>query len=119
MEVLEMAVTQISYCGIDCMQCPALRATVNNDDVLREKAAKMFSTGKILLKKEDINCYGCHSDYRCTKLCMPCKIRACADMKDLGTCAECDNYPCDKINEFSPVGTDRRSRLDSIIPWRR
>jgi len=111
---------QIAFCGIDCCECPAFRATLANDDNLREQAARMFSYGKILLRKEDINCYGCHSNYRLTKLCMNCRIRACAEYKEvIQTCAECENYPCPKINEFCPQGSAPRERLDSIIPWRR
>jgi len=109
---------QIAYCGIDCMQCPALKATLDNDDDLREKVAKMFSNGRVILRKEDINCYGCHSDYRLTKICLPCRIRACAEMKELNTCAECENYPCPKVNEFCPIGSEHRDRLDGMVPWR-
>jgi hypothetical protein len=109
---------QIAYCGIDCCKCPAFRATIDNDDTLREKTAKLFSTGRVLLKKEDIHCYGCHSDYTLTKLCRLCKIKACAEMKEVNTCAECENYPCWKIEEFCPVGSAHRDQLDSMIPWR-
>jgi len=110
---------QIAYCGIDCCQCPAFKATIANDDNLREQAARLFSGGSILLKKEDIHCYGCHSDYTLTKLCHVCRIRACAEMKEVNTCAECGNYPCQKINEACPEGSEHRDRLDSMIPWRR
>lgn len=33
----------IGYCGLDCEQCDARIATVNNDEALREKTAKLWS----------------------------------------------------------------------------
>jgi len=115
---MEVFMEQIAYCGLNCFECPAFRATIDNDDELRAKTAKLFSNGSVILKPEDINCYGCHSDYRLTKLCARCKISRCAEMKDINTCAECENYPCEKINEFCPIGSAHRDKLDSIIPWR-
>lgn len=34
----------IGYCGLDCEQCDARIATVNNDKALREKTAKLWSS---------------------------------------------------------------------------
>lgn len=39
----------IAYCGLDCEKCDAQIATLNNDDALREKVAKLwflFFTGE-------------------------------------------------------------------------
>ena len=33
----------IAYCGLDCESCEARRATVNDDDSLRQKVAKEWS----------------------------------------------------------------------------
>ena len=33
----------IAYCGLDCEKCDAHIATVNNDDALREKTAKLWA----------------------------------------------------------------------------
>ena len=33
----------IAYCGLDCERCEARKATVNNDDALRVKVAKLWS----------------------------------------------------------------------------
>ena len=34
----------IGYCGLDCEKCDAYIATVNDDQALREKTAKMWAT---------------------------------------------------------------------------
>lgn len=33
----------IAYCGLDCEKCDARIATLNDDNVLREKTAKLWS----------------------------------------------------------------------------
>ena len=33
----------IACCGLDCKECQARKATINNDDELREKVAKNCS----------------------------------------------------------------------------
>jgi len=108
----------IGFCGVDCGKCPIFKATIDNDDALRIQCAKQFSQGRVLLRPEDIHCYGCHSDYRCTKICSLCEISRCAEMKDVLTCAECGNYPCSKIDLYVPQGTEARDRLDGNVPWR-
>lgn len=33
----------IAYCGLDCEKCDAYLATINDDQALREKTAKLWS----------------------------------------------------------------------------
>ena len=33
----------IGYCGLDCKKCDAYLATVNDDQALREKTAKLWA----------------------------------------------------------------------------
>ena len=33
----------IAYCGLDCEKCDARKATLGNDNALREKVAKLWS----------------------------------------------------------------------------
>ena len=33
----------IGYCGLDCEKCDAYTATINDDQVLREKTAKLWA----------------------------------------------------------------------------
>ncbi len=108
----------IGFCGLDCGKCPIFRATIDNDETLRTQCAKQYSTGRFLLRPEDMHCYGCHSDYRCLKICAHCEIASCAEMKNVLTCAECANYPCSKIERYCPPGSEQRERLDGSIPWR-
>lgn len=53
----------IAYCGLDCEKCDARMATLNNDNELREKTAKLWSElNGAEITAEMINCVGCRVD---------------------------------------------------------
>ena len=90
----------IAYCGIDCEKCEARIATINNDDLLREKVAKLWSKlNGIEMTKEMLNCEGCRVGGVKTPFCDSlCEIRKCAMNKKYNTCGDCDNLDnCIKI----------------------
>ncbi len=50
----------IAYCGLDCEACEARLATVNNDDVMRQRIAREWSDlNGVEITPEMINCSGC------------------------------------------------------------
>ena len=81
----------IGYCGMDCEKCDAYIATVNNDQALREKTAKLqteLNNAPIL--PEHINCEGCRVKGAKTVFCeYMCEIRKCALGKGVSTCGGC------------------------------
>lgn len=94
----------IGYCGLDCGQCDARTATVNNDDELRARTAKLWcgwnNTDEI--KPEHINCLGCRVEgvktYFCSCL---CEVRKCCIDRGLETCSGCpDKAICAKLAPF-------------------
>ena len=78
----------IAYCGLNCATCEARIATINNDDVLREKVAKEWSNlNHVTITKEMINCVGCKIDGVKTPFCESmCPIRMCAINKKVDRC---------------------------------
>ncbi len=92
----------IACCGIICTDCPALQATLKNDNNERETVAKAWS--KLFgtdYKIEDINCEGCKSvSGRLFSYCGSCQIRECCKERDLENCAYCLDYSCDKLDHF-------------------
>ena len=70
----------IAYCGLDCEKCDARTATLNNDNALREKVAKLWSEmNGVEITAEMINCEGCRADGLKTPFCDSlCPIRQCA-----------------------------------------
>ena len=81
----------IAYCGLDCEKCDAYIATLNNDQALREKTAKLWSElNHYPILPEHINCQGCRVDGVKTVFCDSlCEIRQCALKKGVETCGGC------------------------------
>jgi hypothetical protein len=104
----------IAYCGLLCNECPAYKATIYNDNELREMTAKewrkMFNPD---IKAEDIICLGCKSDL-VFGYCKVCEIRVCSSEKSLETCVGCDSYGCDKLDEFLQHAPKAKERLEKL-----
>jgi hypothetical protein len=105
----------IAYCGLNCSECRAFKATQAKDSERKKKIAKQWSEElKIQFKPEDINCNGCKSNVIsgwCRKI---CKIRPCAETKKVKNCAHCTDYPCEKLKEFlsnEPVATTNLEKI--------
>ena len=81
----------IACCGLNCENCDARIATINNDDELREKTAKKWSElNNVKIKAEAINCMGCRTDGAKTIFCNDlCEIRKCVSQKGFNTCGDC------------------------------
>lgn len=93
----------IAYCGLDCEKCAAYLATINNDQALREKTAKLWAELKQApILPEHINCEGCRNDGAKTVYCDHfCGIRQCALKKKAATCGECPDLDyCQMMKEF-------------------
>lgn len=89
----------IACCGLDCKQCDAYLATINNDDDLREKTAELWSEmNNVPITPEMINCMGCCSDGIKTPYCNSlCEIRKCVMKNSFENCGSCNNLNSCKI----------------------
>ena len=81
----------IAFCGLDCERCDAYLATLNDDQALREKTAKLWAElNNAPILPEHINCEGCRVDGIKTVYCDDlCAIRQCALKKEVTTCGDC------------------------------
>ena len=81
----------IAYCGLDCEKCDAYLATINDDQALREKTAKLWAElNNAPILPEHINCQGCRAEGIKTVFCDSlCDIRQCALKKCMTTCGDC------------------------------
>ncbi len=104
---------QFAYCGLDCGECRAFKATITGDSEWKKTIAKEWSKAlKTEFKPEDVNCSGCKSNTIsgwCRKI---CKIRPCAEGRNLETCAECEEYPCVNLNAFLSSELVARNNLE-------
>ncbi len=90
----------IAYCGLDCEKCDARKATLANDNALREKVAALWTElNKVTITPEMINCEGCRVDGVKTPFCDGlCAIRQCALKKGAETCGKCpDMKNCETV----------------------
>ena len=104
----------IAYCGLDCETCEAHLATVNDDDELRKKVAKLWSElNQVESTPEMINCDGCRVDGVKTVFCDSlCPIRQCALGKDIETCGDCSEMDhCGKVKMI--IGNNKEA-LDNL-----
>ncbi len=104
----------IAYCGLDCETCEARAATVNNDDALREKVARLWSElNGVEITPEMINCVGCRIEGVKTPYCGSiCPIRQCAIGRGMETCGDCSEMgACEKLGAILENNADAYRNL--------
>ena len=104
----------IAYCGLDCETCEARIATVNGDDALREKVAKLWSElNGAEITPEMINCAGCSVEGVKTPYCDKlCPIRQCALSRRVETCGSCSEMEtCEKVGMILGNNAEARRNL--------
>lgn len=80
-----------SYCGLYCGACPVI---VANELGEVEKRAVEWQ-----MKPEELRCFGCRSE-TIAVFCTDCGMRLCARNRGMGSCCECNEYPCEILKNF-------------------
>ena len=91
----------LGFCGINCAECVAYKATITADEKLIQRAVDTYGEGKG--SRTDWICLGCqHPELRLIATgCAQCKIRACAVEHGISSCAACPDYDaCEKLHPF-------------------
>ncbi len=104
----------IGYCGLDCEKCDAYLATINDDQALREKTAKLWAElNNAPILPENINCLGCRAEGVKTVFCDSlCDIRKCALKRGVETCGSCkDMEKCQTLAEITLNNPDALKNL--------
>ena len=107
----------IAYCGINCLGCPAYIAKKTDDNELREKTARGWSSPDFFVAPEEINCDGCITlDKELFKHCNVCQVRLCGLDKGVKNCGHCNEYSCEKLEGLWKMFnlTEPKEILDSI-----
>ncbi len=104
-----------AYCGFDCAACPIYIATMSGDKAAIAALIAKYSTENHRLTEDEISCHGCKSEIPSGhKFCAECEFRHCANARNIASCGECSNYPCQSIEHRFPVGCESRKILDGI-----
>ncbi len=108
----------MGYCGLDCEKCDAYLATINDDQALREKTAKLWSDlNNAPILPEHINCQGCRAEGIKTVFCESlCEIRRCALEKGMEICGHCpDIKKCQIVEEIISSSPEALENLKELI----
>ncbi|MFX1345935.1 MAG: DUF3795 domain-containing protein [Promethearchaeota archaeon] len=105
---------KISFCGFDCLACPAYLATQYGDKNALERISSEWSNNKIKYTPEEIDCVGCTEDGQHFSWCDICPIRKCGMGKKVKNCAYCIHYPCEELDKSFERLPERKETLDKI-----
>ncbi len=91
----------IAYCGIDCEKCDSYIATQSEKkEELMKVANKLAIRYSAEVKPEYVICDGCRADGRRSYFCKNiCKMRTCCIEKNYYSCIECDELPCEELQD--------------------
>jgi hypothetical protein len=113
--------TMVAFCGLACNNCPIHLATIEEDTfrqrTMRESIAEQCSKyyGMNILPDDVMDCDGCCADTgKLFSGCFECEIRKCAIVKNLKSCAFCDEYGCARLEEHFKLDPGARERLEQI-----
>ena len=89
----------VGICGLYCGTCPSYLAYRKKDIEYMEKRSQ--EEGCSL---DELRCDGCLSD-NVSVHCKDCRhgFRACAADKQENWCFECDEFPCQRLKDFTGV----------------
>jgi hypothetical protein len=101
-------------CGLDCFNCCHYLA--NDNEELRKQIQEGIFTAGYKLSAEEAVCKGCRREsglipVRRIHGLEPCKVFKCVSSKDIESCADCSDFPCDKLHPWA----DRASILPHNI----
>ncbi len=112
-------------CGLYCGVCAIHIAARDNNEKFKERLVDVYK-GKIpekgrlpgaeKLTTKDIQCNGCLSEEPFMH-CRQCEIRICVKDRGYEGCHQCDEFPCDHIEQF-PMSIGKKVILRAIPHWR-
>jgi len=100
-------------CGTYCGACPAYIAKHSEDEQIKMRLHKRFSSGPMKPQKgipplnwmDGLLCDGCLSGGKLGAHCQNCAIRKCAENKqDDSRCSDCEELPCHRITFLINMG---------------
>ena len=104
----------LSYCGINCGECPAYLATKKNDEEEINKIASEWSSVAMKFSPEEIYCDGCSNEKRHFSWVPNCDIRICCTEKKLENCAYCDDFICEILKNSLEKDPNAKLNLEEI-----
>ena len=116
----------VAPCGLYCGVCAIHIAYRDGNEKFKERLLGLYQgkvPGKGVLPNsekmtiDDIRCNGCLSD-DVFMHCKQCEIRTCTQEKGYSGCHECNEFPCEHIENF-PMAVGKKVILRAIPYWRK
>jgi hypothetical protein len=111
----------LAFCGLKCDTCPIFLATRETNNKrrfeMRASIAKFCSEhyGMLMQSEEITDCDGCRGGSgKLFSKCRECRIRECAERRNIESCAFCTNYACDYLLDIFVDDPGARSRLEQM-----
>jgi len=111
----------LAYCGLRCDTCPICLATREKDEdrklEMRADIARQCNNkyGLSLDAGDISDCDGCMAvNGRLFNGCVHCEIRKCVMKKDLVSCAFCDDFNCEKLQQHFCFDPESLFRLEAL-----
>jgi hypothetical protein len=102
-------------CGLYCGACGIYIATRDGNEKFKAIMGNLYGT-----RPEETACLGCMQTDPPKQLyswCSACKIRACVKSKGYYSCHQCEEWPCNEIENF-PLATGLRVIKRAVVQWR-
>lgn len=110
---MEIKKEMVPPCGLYCGVCGIMYATRDDNPKLRERLAPVYG-----LKPEEIYCEGCLAeDDKVFFYCRVCPIKSCTQEKGYEGCHQCDDFPCEHIENF-PIPVGKKVIMRAVPRWR-
>jgi hypothetical protein len=110
---MEVEKELLAPCGLYCGVCAVRIAYRDNNEKFKERLMSVYG----LSSPEDVHCDGCLSEDRFF-YCRVCPIRDCCAEKGIEGCHQCEDFPCDYIDQF-PLAVGKKVILRAIPTWRK
>ena len=106
----------VGACGNHCGKCNDYIAYVTKDFELKKKVSEEIKKQYgVDIQPEKIACDGCWgSIHNAWSASLECKIRQCALDKNILTCADCDNFPCEVYIRQFDIHSQQAKNINSI-----
>lgn len=109
----------LAPCGLYCGVCGVYYATRDKNPRFTETLMGVYQNalpGLDKISEEDLQCEGCLSG-KLSLFCRACGIRDCTREKGYSGCHQCDDFPCQLIENF-PMPVGKKVIMRAIPHWR-
>ena len=116
---MEINPNLLAPCGLYCGVCGVYYATRDKNNKFMETFLNFYQDkmpGLENVSIDDLKCEGCLSD-QTSLFCRTCSIKDCTHKKGYAGCHECNEFPCEHIENF-PMPVGKKVILRTIPYWR-